>query len=259
MDKDAVLAAYDQQMRRNAQPDGPGAVVERADGVVRQTAADSSGWNGVIWSDLDQDTADAAIAAQVEHFASAGNEFEWKLYSHDRPTDLTERLLAAGFEPEPEETLLVAEVAGLPAEAELPKGVHLLPVTDPAGVELVADVHKQAFGGNADRFKQQLLAQLSGNPDTVVAVVAMAGELPVSAARMELYPGTDFVGLWGGGTVPAWRGQGIYRALVAFRTRIAAERGYRYVQVDASEQSRPILQRLGFVPLSTTTPYLYTA
>ncbi len=54
-----------------------------------------------------------------------------------------------------------------------------------------------------------------------------------------------------------WRGRGLYRALIAFRARIAAERGYRYLQVDASDQSRPILERLGFVALTTTTPYVY--
>lgn len=74
---------------------------------------------------------------------------------------------------------------------------------------------------------------------------------------MELHPGSGFAGLWGGGTVPAWRGKGIYRALVAHRARSAAEGGYRYLQVDASDQSRPILQRLGFLALSTTTPYEY--
>ncbi|MGZ0234874.1 GNAT family N-acetyltransferase, partial [Streptomyces sp. CPS1] len=31
----------------------------------------------------------------------------------------------------------------------------------------------------------------------------------------------------------------------------------RYLQVDASPMSRPILERLGFLPLTTTTPYLY--
>ena len=41
-----------------------------------------------------------------------------------------------------------------------------------------------------------------------------------------------------------WRGRGVYRALVAFRTRIAAEHGYRSLQTDASDQSRPILRRL---------------
>ncbi len=74
---------------------------------------------------------------------------------------------------------------------------------------------------------------------------------------MELVPGTRFAGLWGGGTVETWRGRGIYRALVAHRARIAADHGYRYVQVDASDQSRPILERLGLAPLTTTTPYVY--
>jgi GNAT superfamily N-acetyltransferase len=75
---------------------------------------------------------------------------------------------------------------------------------------------------------------------------------------MELVPGTPFAGLWGGGTVEAWRGRGIYRALVAHRAQVAAARGYHYLQVDASSQSRPILERLGFAPLTTTTPYVYT-
>jgi hypothetical protein len=29
--------------------------------------------------------------------------------------------------------------------------------------------------------------------------------------------------------------------------------------VDASEESRPILERLGFVAVTTTTPYVWTA
>lgn len=74
---------------------------------------------------------------------------------------------------------------------------------------------------------------------------------------MELVPGTRFAGLWGGGTVAAWRGRGIYRALIAHRARVAAAQGYRYVYVDASSMSRPILARLGFHALSITTPYVY--
>ena len=150
---------------------------------------------------------------------------------------------------------MIAELGDLNLDAEPPEGVRLLPVTDRAGVDLVADVHEQAFGGDSTRLRHQLLAQLTG--DTVVAVVALAGDVPVSAARMELLPGARFAGLWGGGTVEAWRGRGIYRALVAHRARVAADRGYRYVQVDASSQSRPILARLGFHPLTTTTPYFY--
>ncbi|WP_066940923.1 GNAT family N-acetyltransferase [Microtetraspora fusca] len=256
MNQDMVLALFDQQMRRDARADNTGARIERADGVVRQVGSGDD-WNGVLWSDLDEAGADAAIAAQVRRFTAAGREFEWKLYTHDRPADLPGRLRAAGFAPEPEETVMVAEVADVPTAVELPEGIHLLPVTDAASAELMADVHRSAFGVDRPEIVAGFLARLADAPETAAAVVAMAGDVPVSAARMEISSGTDFAGLWGGGTVPEWRGRGLYRALVAFRARLAAERGCRYLQVDASDQSRPILLRLGFVPLTTTTPYVY--
>ncbi|MEU6508234.1 GNAT family N-acetyltransferase [Streptomyces sp. NPDC046942] len=256
MDHTTVLARYDRDMRERARPDGPGARIERAGAVVRQVA-DAHGWNGVLWSALDAAGADRAIREQIDHFTALGRDFEWKLYGHDRPADLGARLTAAGFRAEPEETLLVADVDALALDAEPPAGIRLVAADDEAGVDLVVGVHEQAFGTDGTRLRHRLLARLAADPGTVVAAVALAGDEPVSAARMELVPGTPFAGLWGGGTAPAWRGRGIYRALVAHRARVAAARGYRYLQVDASPMSRPILQRLGFHALSTTTPYLY--
>ncbi|MCX5383722.1 GNAT family N-acetyltransferase [Streptomyces sp. NBC_00083] len=252
---DELLAFFDRQLRERALPDGPGARIERSGDVVRQVGP-APVWNGVLWSDLTAATAEVQIAEQVRHFASLGVECEWKLYAHDCPADLGQRLVAAGFEAEPDETVMVARVADLARDPDPAPGISLHPVTDAAGVDLLAEVHEGAFGGDASRLRERLLAQLAAAPDTLVAVVAMAGDVPVSAARMEFYPGTDFAGLWGGGTLPGWRGKGIYRALIAHRARIAAERGCRYLQVDASDQSRPILQRLGFVPLTVTTPYI---
>ncbi|MEU6255719.1 GNAT family N-acetyltransferase [Streptomyces sp. NPDC047043] len=256
MDHAAVLALFDRDMREGAQPDGPDARVERVGGVVRQVSS-AQGWNGVVWSDVDETGADAAIAEQIAYYSDLGREFEWKLYGHDLPVDLGQRLRDAGFEAEPEETVMVAEAAALDLDVEPPEGIRLLPVADATGVGLVADVHGKAFGTDGSRIRHQLLARLTQEPDTVVATVALAGDVPVSAARMELVPGTRFAGLWGGGTVEAWRGRGVYRALVAHRARAAVDRGYRYLQVDASSQSRPILERLGFEPLTTTTPYTY--
>ncbi|MGF0173908.1 GNAT family N-acetyltransferase [Streptomyces sp. Marseille-Q5077] len=257
MDHAAVLALFDRDMREGARPDGPDALVERVGGVVRQVSS-AHGWNGILWSDLDEASVDGAIDGQIAHFSGLGREFEWKLYGHDLPADLGQRLRDAGFAPQPEETLMIGEVADLTLDAELPADIRVLPVTDRAGVDLVTEVHEKAFGTDGSALRHQLLGRLTAAPDTVVAVVALAGDTPVSAARMELVPGTRFAGLWGGGTVEGWRGRGLYRALVAHRARAAADRGYRYLQVDAMPTSRPILERLGFEPLTTTTPYLFT-
>ncbi|QKW54532.1 GNAT family N-acetyltransferase [Streptomyces buecherae] len=251
-----MRAEFDRQLRQGVPPDGADSRVERTVDIVRQTST-TDGWNGVLWSRLTPETADAAIAEQVRHFGAAGVEFEWKLYDYDEPADLGKRLLAAGFVPEPTEALMVTEVERMTGDVPLPEGVTLRPVRDAADVGLMADVHARAFGTDATRLHHRIAEQLADGTDTMVAVLAMAGDEPVCAARMECYPGTDFVGLWGGGTVAAWRGRGIYRALIAYRARVAAERGYRYLQVDASDDSRPILHRLGFAQLATTTPYVH--
>jgi GNAT superfamily N-acetyltransferase len=259
LDAAAVLSAYDAQVRRGLHSDGSGVLGERAGPVVRWTSVGGSGWSGVVWSDLDAATADEVIADQVRFFAGRGERFEWKHYSYDQPPDLEERLIAAGFVGEEPESLMVAnaaEIAGnAAADAPLPDGLRLVRVTDEAGLDLVAQVHDQVFGPDP-RLRAALTAQLS-NPGTVM-VVAMAGDQPVCSARAEFGAGTEFAGLWGGGTLPQWRGRGIYRALVGYRARLAVARGYRYLQVDASPESRPILERLGFACLARTTPYVWS-
>lgn len=259
-----VRDTFDREMRREAQPDTPDARVERAGGVVRQIVPGGGG-SMVLWSELDERTADAAIAEQVGFFTelAARGEipdagFEWKLYDYDRPAGLGDRLRAAGFVAEPAETLLIgrtSDLARMPVEP--PEGVALRVVTDEEGVDLMMEAHRRAFGTDRPRIRQLMLDLLAHEPDTIEAVVAMAGDTPVSAARMEMRPGTSFAGLWGGGTDPQWRGRGIYRLLVAHRARVAAQRGIPYLQVDATEDSRPILERLGFEVLGVTVPWVW--
>jgi len=256
VDIDAVRAAFDAQIRRKADPDEPGAVIEADDGVLRWVAPGSE-TSCIIWSALTQDTADAVIAAQKKYFTNRGTPVEWKYYDYDQPANLPARLVAAGFEPDDEEVMLVAETTAIDSRVVLPDGVRLVPVTDEAGLSAMMRVHDLGF---ADHPSPELAARLRSQlgSEQIQMVVAMAGDEPVSSARVEFVAGTDFAGLWGGGTVPAWRGKGIFRALVAYRTGLAAARGYRYLQVDALPTSRPILQRLGFEPVARTTPYVFT-
>lgn len=262
-DHDTLLALVDSRMRRGISRETPAARIEQSPGIVRQSGPESV-WNGIVWSDLDPTGADAVIAEQVRHYAGLGQDFEWTMYGHDRPADLGERLTAAAFTPEEPETLMVAELGDLTrrmADTAEPAYIELREVTDEAGVAQVVAVHEEAFGTDGTRLGRRILAQLTESPDTLKVHLAIAHhegrEVPVCASRMELYPGTGFAGLWGGGTLAAWRGRGVYRALVAHRARIAAGLGYEYLRVDASDQSRPILERLGFAVLTTMTPYQY--
>lgn len=243
VDHAAVLAALDSQLRVTAG--------ERV-GLVVRTAAGS--WSGVEWSDLDESTADAAIAEQVAFFGDLGREFEWKHYAHDRPADLPARLAAAGFVAGPEEALMVAATADVPA-AGLPDGLRLVDVGDRGGIEQVAAVHAAAFGSDHAWMADVLAGPVAAG--TTIPVLVLDGDAPVAAARLDLHPGTDFASLWGGGTVPAWRGRGIYRATVAHRAALARAAGHRWLRTDALPTSRPILERLGFTRIDTTVPFTH--
>ncbi|GLZ36780.1 GNAT family N-acetyltransferase [Actinokineospora sp. NBRC 105648] len=250
MDTAAVLAAFDQQLRRDLPPST--ATLDRAPRLTRHLGSGPDGWSGVVWSDLDTDTADEVVAGAVAWLRTVEGHGEWKHYEHDRPADLPERLRAAGLRPDEPESVMIAEAAAVP-DFPAPAGTRVVDVEDDDGVELAVRVHELAFDADFAWLGKRMRAGLAAGGMDVVVV--MAGDEPVSAARTDYYPGTEFAGLWGGGTVPAWRGRGAYRALVSQRARRAQARGIRYLQVDAAPTSRPILERVGFTRLTGTTPY----
>jgi GNAT superfamily N-acetyltransferase len=233
-------------------PPGPDAHVERDERVTRVLARDGS-WAAVVWSDLTEADADAALAAET---ARDVPYLEWKHYSGDRPSDLPDRLVAAGLTPEGPEAVMVADLTELELRDPAPDGVRVASVDDEAGVDSLVKVHEEVFGDLHPGTRTSVLASLALHPRPVEAVVACAGDRPVAAGRIEFSPGRDFAGLFGGGTAEDWRGRGVFRALVAHRAASARRRGVRYLYVDAVPMSRPIFERLGFVPLAETTPYV---
>ncbi|MDQ6896167.1 MAG: GNAT family N-acetyltransferase [Actinomycetota bacterium] len=253
MDRDAVLAAFDDQIRRHPES-ATGSVVEHGVATTRVIAS-PDGWSGVTWSDLGDTDVDAAIRAEVAAFAAADRRWEWKLYSYDRPPSLTERLRAHGLVPDEVETLMIAPISDMDLHAAPPREVEVVQVRDEAGVDALVTVHDQAFGGDHSAMGRSILATISDRPTGEEAFVAYAGATPIAAGRVSFHVGTDFASLWGGGTIQAWRGRGVFRSLVSHRAARAAARGFRYLQVDASADSRPILLRLGFVQVAQTIPY----
>ena len=189
-----------------------------------------------------------------------GRPFEWKLYWHDQPADLADRLLAAGFEPGEEEAVMVAETeSALPAKGN-PALVRR--VETHADLEDYRWVAECVFKKDYALTTGELAAAVRDNSLQHVAFIAYAEEAdglkPVSIGRVYTHPDAPFAGLYGGGTLAQYRGQGFYQRIVSARTEFAWARGIRYLMVDALPTSRPILERVGFFRLGTTTPYLFT-
>jgi GNAT superfamily N-acetyltransferase len=255
----ALLSAYDAQLRAHVHDRLPARVRVERDGPLLRVVG--FGGRGMVeYHDLEGlggDELDELIARQVRKFAERGESFEWKLHGHDRPADLPERLRTAGFVPEDMETVLIAPVAAIAIAASVPDGVLVREVSEGDDFERIAQLEETIWGEDGG-WIVTLAEERAADPDGLRIFIAEAGDVVVCAGWVRFPSGTEFATLWGGGTLPAWRRRGIYRALVAHRARLAAERGCRYLEVDASDESRPILERLGFVALTTTTPYVWS-
>jgi GNAT superfamily N-acetyltransferase len=258
---EGLLDAYQAQLRTHVHDPLPEEVHVEWDGPLQRTTGfGGQGW--ILYRDLgglDGEALDELIARQVSFFADRGERFEWKLHGHDLPADLPDRLVAAGFVPEERETLLIAPIEVLTGDASPPEGVTIREVVDREDMNRIAELNGVVYRHEPHYdWMDELAAERTADPDGLRIFAAEAGEQMVSAAWVRFPSGTEFATYWGGATHPDWRSRGIYRALVGHRARLAAERGCRYVQVDASDDSNPILQRLGFVPVTTTTPYVWS-
>ena len=126
--------------------------------------------------------------------------------------------------------------------------------TGPGCATCVAEV----WGRDGVAVDQILREEQDARPDLMTTTVVEDVDTgrAVSYAVLRMTEGTEFCGLWGGSTVPAWRGRGLYRALVSHRAAEALHRGYPYARVDTSPDSRPILIRLGLKAVADTRPYV---
>jgi len=252
IDRLAVLAQYDREMREDP-PASAGATFERSGALVREHDEDDI----IVYSHLTSANAPAVVLEEALRARSLGRTLEWKVYAHDGPPELSTLLAAAGFQPDEPETLVAFDLQKRREDEAAPEGLRVREVSDLTTFHDALLVSEAAFGPSGPETLEKFRNRL-GDP-TARLFVAYLGEHPVAAGRLELPRGRSFAALWGGGTVPSARHRGAYRALVHARSERAHQLGYRFVTVDARETSRPILERLGFVPLTGIRGWLLSA
>jgi GNAT superfamily N-acetyltransferase len=256
---DELLTLYDAQVRGTFADRLPPGWSADQDGPVTRALTPRGGF-AMITGDadgLDGDRFAALVDRTVGYYREAGRGFEWKTFDHDRD-DLRPLLRQHGAVPEPREALVLGEAAPLAGEPVLPAGLVMRLVTTAADLRRVAAIESEVWKEDRSWLADDLADRLQG-PEPIDVLLVEDGDLLVSAAWLVPLTGTTIAGLWGGSTLAGYRGRGIYRALVARRARLALDRGFTVLQVDASEDSRPILQRLGLQVVGGTVPYVLDA
>jgi predicted GNAT family N-acyltransferase len=225
--------------------------------VVRHVALSESQDSMVIYSRLDAESADEVIRAEIEYFNGIGQDFEWKVYSHDQPPDLKQRLERFGFEAGEEEAIMALDLVEAPDVLWQPVIHDIRRVTNSAVLKDVLAVEREVWQEDQSHLDQFLGNALRETSDQVSIYTAFVNEKPTSAAWAFFPEGSQFVSLWGGSTIEEFRGQGLYTALLAVRAQEARSRGVKYLTVDASPMSRPILEKFGFIKITESYPCMW--
>lgn len=254
---DRLLAAYDEQLRTDAET--PGAVSVSRLGPLRLVTF-TGGRGFVTYRDLDGADGEGVrqlVSGALAHFEATPeiDRVEWKTRGHDHAPGLHQALLAHGFVADEPESIMIGEAGALAVDVRLPEGVALRQVSHERDVRAMSAMQDEAFGETVSEDRADaVLARLAKHDGMELWVAETDGQM-VSAGRLEPVAGSDFAGIWGGSTRQGWRGRGIYRALTSARASSAIRRGKTLINSDSTEYSRPILERSGFVKVSTTTPY----
>lgn len=242
MDDASLRALYDRALRKEIRYDHT-----RRDviGAVIRHVAEPPRLNFVLYSELEESNADAAIEEQIAFFRELGQPFEWKVYDHDRPADLRERLLRYGFIADEPDTIMVLDLEDAPAALLQPVEADVRRLQSPDQLDDVVGILKEVYGTDFAWVYPQLGGDMV-KEGYLSVYVAYVNDVPASTAWIYFYPDSSFAGLWGGSTRAINRRLGLYSALLAARVQEASERGTRYLTIDASEMSRPIVARHGF-------------
>ena len=203
-------------------------------------------YSSVQWSRTSRPVADL-LGEVLDHVRAAGRpRLRWWVDERTEPADTERQLAALGLE-----LTERLEVLALPVGTELPvpADVTVAEVRDRAGVERASRLQRGVFGQSADT--EAYLAEqtrLAALPDrerlSRCYLVYVDGE-PAAAGGSTV--DGDALRFWDGSVLPAYRGRGAYRALVAHRLRDARATSADFALVKAvDDTSAPILKRLGF-------------
>jgi GNAT superfamily N-acetyltransferase len=252
METEAILALFDLEQRINIE--FPETRKERRPHVIRYVS-EAGGVHFILYSQLAGADVEAVIAEEQAYFGPLG-EVEWKVYAHDQPADLRERLVARGFVAEEPEATMVLDLEETrpgadPGFASQTGSATVRRLESASQLEDVRRIEEAVWDEDFEGLTRRLAADLA-RPGYLSVYLADVDGRPACTGWIYFHANGQFADLWGGATLPEYRGRGLFTAVLAARLQEAAARGYRFVTIDAGPMSRPIVARHGFRLLTMT-------
>lgn len=209
----------------------------------------------VQWSRSRRPAAEVIDEVVAKVRADDRTALRWWVTDATRPAGTERALRESGFTPAETVDVLAWELGDAAAprlpRLDVPDDVTVEPVVDETGVRLAAAIDADVFDWSPST-EAQIRDSVRRVEDAVrtgrwnvFQYVARVDGVPAGAAGCTL--AGEVALLWGGGVYEAYRGRGVYRALLDARMRRAHELGATLALVKGRVgTSGPILRRAGF-------------
>ena len=202
--------------------------------------------NAVVRTQLEAETADAAIARTLRWFSEASVPFGWWIVPSSEPEDLDRRLESAGLTHAFDWPAMTVDLEALPQERAV-DGLEIRRVADRAELETYIDVVEPAMElppAFIDALRRASLALGFAADAPLRSYVGYLEGRPVASSALILAGGA--AGIYNVGTLEEARRRGIGSAMTLAPLREARREGYRIGTLQSSPMGYAVYEGLGF-------------
>lgn len=197
------------------------------------------------------------IKKEVQFFSDLKRNFEWKFFNLFHPDWVLNDLKNFGFEKGEEESLFLFDLKAENVFSHLKSNVVVRQIQTPDEFYEVGHLLNEVWNDDFSQLVDNLQQESSKSPEHVKIFGAFIEGHLASVGWIRMYGGLGY--LFGGSTRPKYRKQGAFSALIEKRAEVAIKNSCRYLIVDASDESAPILNKLGFEKIGITIPFTKNA
>ncbi|MGD2049575.1 MAG: GNAT family N-acetyltransferase [Chloroflexota bacterium] len=202
--------------------------------------------NRILRARFNPDAVEVSIEAALAPFKERSLPLYWHVGPSSTPSNLGEYLLSHGLQKVSDELGMAVDLATLREELNIPAGLTVERVDDKAALKQWCIIFSDVFGGSenaADAF-YSIEVDLLGKADNRKLFVGYQAGEPVATALLLF--GAGVAGLYGIGTIPEARRQGIGTAMTMVALNKAKTAGYQIATLHASSLGQGIYRQLGF-------------
>src|SRR5690554_2311610 len=162
MNKRDLIALYNKELRKEIQIQG--FIREQTEHVVRYISQFEEK-SYILFSNVTEENGRDIIKRELAYFHELKKDFEWKVYSFDKPSNLKEMLKQEGFTIDERETLMVLKLEEhhpLLSNAQLH---NVKEIVDKEGIQQIIELENAVWNESHDELGERQWRDKQSDPD----------------------------------------------------------------------------------------------